>query len=191
MEKFEILVLKVADLSRCLENLSALYLSVINIIDKEHEQIRLSNLDEIEKLTAEKNELGSSVSEACDTLFKHFELVRDLSRSSLGLSSEVENIHSLTESLDSIDEKEFEVYDFKVLTHEVKKLKEAYQSFSKRKSEYQPKIEMNRYLIGRLLNHHQETFRFWQGIAAEAEATYGSKGVTRNQVNKSTLRVRT
>ena len=101
-------------------------------------------------------------------------------------------IVTLTELLDLLpmnipsEELEKTIYQ-----NECGKIKKSFEDYKNIRRKFQPLIEKNRYLVQRFSENHQETFRFWQSIAAESEATYSEGGEARIQATKPTLRVRT
>jgi flagellar biosynthesis/type III secretory pathway chaperone len=79
-------------------------------------------------------------------------------------------------------------------------LSEALSAFESRAEELKemrqklfPQIEVNAYLVKKLLQYHRETYAFWQSVADESESTYGDTGKTKQKSSgqRSILSVRT
>ncbi|SME87823.1 hypothetical protein [Pseudobacteriovorax antillogorgiicola] len=186
----------IADISRLrefIESLSELYQRTLSLIDTEHQSIQSSDLKAIGETVKAKQSLAEELKTVTDRIGDGFAKVkgypclasilehRGYSHAiDLGLFLSLLADHTFG---DSIEER--------VLRHECVKTLKVYEKYQDLQKRFQPKIEMNRYLIQKLLYHHQETFRFWQSIAAESEATYGSKGVAKPGPAQATLRVRT
>lgn len=186
--KSERLVSDISLLKENLDDLTQLYIEVVGVLNHEHDLIKARDLEKIEILTKEKVELGQRVESACEILARSFERMKMSAEAAFEWNVELVDISSLLERLRSSCT---DSYEDKIIEHELNKLENSYQEFKATKESFQPKIEMNRYLVKNLLEQHQETFRFWQSIAAESESTYGSKGESVNQGSKSTLQVRT
>ena len=187
----ESLIPEIVKFRELIESLSKLYSEIIALVDLEHQAIRTSELDEIEVLVRNKQELGDRVIVVAEEISGSFERVKS---SVCSISSESVNeavdLLGLVELLERVRLAE-EGMEYRVFDHERSKLRKVFDEFKTLNEKYQPKIEMNRYLIRKLLHNHQETFRFWQSIAAESESTYGSTGATKQQVSQPTLKVRT
>ena len=184
------LISHIAELSLLLGSLKSRYESVIDIIEEEHENVRYSRLEKLELLTLKKIELGDLIKSETQSLFTIFRKVRELMCSSCsGQSPDPVDLSELVEQLKALeitDTLEGKVFDF-----EIGKLSSALLEFKNIKKKYQPKVEMNRYVINKALKNHRETFCFWQSIASESESIYGSKGVAKSKPLDPILRVKT
>ena len=52
-------------------------------------------------------------------------------------------------------------------------------------SDIKPQIEKNRFIIARLLHHHQQSYRFWSELKKENSSNYNAKGAKNQQARIS------
>lgn len=173
-----------------IEGLSDRYREVVKLIDAEHALVNHSDLEGVESITVKKINLGNIIEKEVQQLFVLFEDIRKQVNQYYGpYDDDPMDLSGLVSRLSSI--KIDANLEGKVLKFEISKLANAFKVFRELRSKYQPKLEMNRYLLSKVLRNHQETFRFWQSVAAESEATYGEKGMTKAQHAEPILRVKT
>ena len=106
------------------------------------------------------------------------------------VSPKLTNVSAMVKALDELcDELRRDGFGNEVLRHVGQGLKAKFSEFSELKEKVQPLMEMNQYLLQRMMVNHHETFRFWQELAAEAMASYTPDGVQKNDPNASIISV--
>ena len=186
-------VIAIQDICGSLTRISECYGQLLELIDSEHQAISKSYLKEIESLVAEKVSIGDRIMTLGDELIKNYESLVSKMRTREIIPNTKLSIKDFLKFLLNKQKSLFNQKDMicSVLLHELKKLDAIYSKLEELKNVCNPKIEMNQYLVRRLLYHHQETFRFWQNIAIESAATYGSRGIANKQDSNATLVIRT
>ncbi len=186
-------VLAIQDLIQDLSQLCECYEQLHSLMEHEHKAIANSSLVTIEKLIDEKISLGNAIVTWGDSFAKVYE----------SLLTSLRQRHIISNSKISI--KDFAEFIYNdptimnakkdllagVMVHEWEKLAYTYRRLETLRQTCNPKIEMNQYLIRKLLHHHRETFRFWQTIAIESASTYGAQGTAKNQPSNATIVIRT
>lgn len=169
------------------------YKKIHHLIELEHDAISRSCLASIEKITSEKLEIEKTVTSLGASFTNQFEnLLRSLRQRKLVSELEI-SLDALTRQFlsDKAHEDKKDDFIFEVLRHEFKKLNHTYGQLKDLKKSSQTMLEMNQYLLAKLLHHHRETYRFWQNIAMESEATYGAQGTAKKQSQSASIIIRT
>ncbi len=175
----------VAELSTC-------YQDLLKMIDSEHAAISRSDLQTIEDIVEHKVALGTRIEEQVNaikqagvrtaTIYEKIFSTPIIAPISIGAI--IDLLVSIRESAQE-DGFLFQLFD-RVLGG----LQNNFRAFKTLREQTEPKIEMNRYLTERLLHHHQESYRFWQGVAQDSQATYDAGGTQKSSVTPPVLRVK-
>ena len=191
MNAIGVIIAYAVKLTETLEGICQLFDEVTDLITAEHDLIKVSDLNGIEKITREKVDLGAKVEASCNDLANVFDNLKEsLVDHGLLSSGETIDLGSLVNALDLV-EADQDSTEGKLLHHSKAKLVKYFGEFKEKRASYQPLIEMNQYLIKKLLEHHRETYRFWQSIATESEATYGDKGQSKGGKPQPVIQVKT
>jgi len=161
------------------------------MIEQEHEAIRSGKLSNVEQVMAQKVALGEVI-EA-----QHMELKRICDRLSLWCqmnlgSSRFQNMSQVVDAFDAIvlASPERSLHR-QVIAHLAKAIRTRLEQFSAAAKAAKPSLEVNRIVVEKAIRNHQESWRFWQNVAAESSATYNATGVPTPAGNGSILQVRT
>lgn len=167
--------------------LSSALLAFEAVLVRENSAISRSDINELESITDEKIAFGEKVKS----------LVRRL-------SERMDEFVALVGGKRISDDEERQLSEFsKFVRGQIAResdaaIDQALDEFEKQVEEVKavrqkvfPQIEVNAYLVKKLLQYHRETYAFWQAVAQEAEATYGQSGKTKSTTQRSILSVRT
>ena len=182
-------ILNPTELQDHLSKLQLLFSELTQLVADEHQAIGESHLPKIEAITSKKIELSENIQKLSNQFAIDFDGLLTSIRSQCAISEE--------ERMSVVDLAEYceghlgDSYEDKLLKHEMKKVSDLFQELRDLKKKSNPLIEMNQYLVKKLLRHHQETFRFWQGVAAESASIYGEKGTAKQTGSHATIIVRT
>lgn len=172
--------------------LSACYQDLLKMIDAEHAAISRSDLQTIEDIVEHKTAIGANI-EAEVTAIRQLgvrtaTVYEKVFQTPIIAPISITACYDLLKSIrESIQEDTFVVQLFdRVLSN----LDNVIKSFKTLREQTEPKIEMNRYLTERLLHQHQESYRFWQSVAQESQATYDAGGSQRSSTTPPVLRVK-
>lgn len=167
------------------------YVELLKVVDAEHAAISRSDLQTIESLVQHKastsEELENHALDIRKIASKLQGFIQDLCRMTLPCASitDVMNMFSTIENYFSESSITRDAFLKILLSTRI-----IYDEFVDLRRITEPKIEMNKYLTERLLNHHQQSYLFWQEIARESTATYGDDGVQRQKVIAPLLRIK-
>ena len=166
-------------------------LDLQKLIDAEHDYIRKSDLKSLELVTQEKEKISQKIRENITKIERVYGDVCSLAGFLIGDSKEsrapnLSNIAKVFEDLREKLESQGAVFNIELFKSVDKALREVIL-FQKNLS---PKIEMNVYLTSKLLDHHRETYRFWQEIALESSSVYGENGDAKPQTSVPILSIK-
>ncbi|NRA67068.1 MAG: flagellar protein FlgN [Pseudobacteriovorax sp.] len=165
---------------------------LLTVIEEEKKAIEASDINLVEQALERKLEVeADSRSRSLQLTLAFQKLVEYLRSQGMIGESPLGLTELWQEEFELQNTKSENLFEEKLFFHEWKKTKEVFQRFKVAYENCQIKIEANKYLIEKLLNHHRETYRFWQGIISESQATYGAKGLPKDQVATSTLTIKT
>jgi hypothetical protein len=163
------------------------------LISREHEIIRHSDLQQFEIVTGEKEALYEVISKASIGLHADAERIKEcyagVFEDSKNVLPSVTQVVEWLRKLAEIGDQTTQTKQ-KIVNHLANEIERVFSALQTKKREIQPKIEMNKYLISKLLNHHRASIRFWQEINEEASATYGNSGMAKSKSSSSILRVK-
>ncbi len=168
-----------------LVSLCDLYCELPSVIEAEHDAIRNSDFDEVRKLTLVKNKIGEDV----DTQFSLMCLLTEkLSlrhaaiTNTLLQKSKASGMHAVVARLEDILEcGDSTAMAAQVLGHVIKSLRDQIDVFDAKMLEIQPLVEMNKKVVGTMLESYRDSYRFWQELAEENVSAYSQKGVQKAQ----------
>lgn len=163
-----------------------------NIIQDEATAVNISDLRAIEILVPNKETLAAKIEKAIVALRDDLRdlkskgiLVQESNKEGLDLSDLLTGLSSLKSASTARN------MESQVLQHTIEKLSESTRLLIDLRKHTHPKIEANAYLVRKLLQHHQETYLFWQSVVLETESVYGSHGRTKIANTKSILEIKT
>lgn len=172
--------LQVTQIESYIEQLDSL------LID-ERRAVSKSDLIALESLVIKKNDVADGIQLCIETM-----------RSIFGELGKIDGkgiLQDLSDLLDRVDELTVDdqatSVEQELLHHLRDKLKRTGSNLIKKRTDIQPRIEANRYLTEKLLKHHRETYRFWQGVLSESESTYGAHGKAKAASSSAIIRVKT
>ena len=102
MGSYESIISKVVELREELSSLELTYLDVIACLEREHAEIKVSNLDSIKLIVEEKTEFGNVVHTKCERLGSVFESLKLSAESFSTESSSITDYSSLIDRLKSL-----------------------------------------------------------------------------------------
>lgn len=174
-------------LAEACTQLSSALLAFEAVLVRENSALTRSDINELEALTDEKIAFGEKVKSLVRRLTERMDdfvsfvgakRIADDEERQLSEFSKLVRASFASEgdsaTLQAIDDFEKEVAELKDVRQKIF-----------------PQIEVNAYLVKKLLQYHRETYAFWQSVAQDAEATYGQTGKTKNTTQRSILSVRT
>ena len=162
-----------------------------NLFEAEHDYVRKSDLKSLEILTDDKIKISQSIGVNIQKIERIYNDLYNLAGYLISDSAEskipnLSNIRRVFQDLRSKLDKQginYKIETFDQLDSVLKKVISFQQVLS-------PKIEMNIYLTNKLLDHHRETYRFWQEIALESSSVYGEKGDAKPQTSVPILSIK-
>lgn len=183
----------IKDMSEHGKVLKQFFSDLREIILQEHEAIKAHQIDAVEELTRQKLEVGQLIENKVQILQQRSENFRDIYTRYFPDAESVGQIQlsQVTIWLETFLEQCPEMLQKNNLRQVTKEFKNTVTDLLQKRTEVQPKIEMNSYLTKKLLNRQRELIRFWQDVANEAAMTYGASGETKGQTTStSVLRVK-
>ena len=173
-----------------LSTLGACLNQLVTVVNREHDAIKRSDLIEIEMIALDKDALGERISQTSIHIQRETAKIREafgqefpiVDNSAPTISLVAEWIEQLAGTQAGLKAQ--------LLHHLSGEIRRDLDNLVAIKVNVNPKIEMNKYLISKLLNHHRASIRFWQEINEESSATYGITGTSKTQKQSSILRVK-
>lgn len=162
-----------------LKKLEKYALSFPEIFAKEEKAVIQHDILSLEKVGAKKHELLSGLQESLSNLVYFCSQLSESQNISLSSFTEIKDY--LTDFIKQIVAKN------QVLVELLSKIIRSLDQLISLYQEIKPKIEKNRFIIARLLHHHQESYRFWSELKKENSSNYNSRGAKKNQSTISQL----
>lgn len=192
-ENIEKLVAILSNFRELLDSLMDSLTELEHILIAEEKAIQESNLNQIEKIVPSKEKLGSQIEKAIIAVRTQLEQLFQGTlnpeicpkKSNLELSDLVTVLTTIESSMKNLG------LASQVFLHIASKVKTRAKKVMQLRVKLLPRIEANSYLVRKLLSYHQETYRFWQSLAYEAESVYSSHGRTKTTKSQSILEVKT
>lgn len=172
-------------IKNCLVSLCDLYCELPEVIEKEHDALRVSDFETIKLVTIRKNEIGDAIEIQFNIMASYTEKV-SLKHASLTHAdlqvSKATGMHAIVSRLQDIQGTSQPgnlAHD--VLSHVIVGLKDAIDTFEHKMLVIQPLVEMNRKVVGTMLTSYRESYRFWQELSEESVSSYSKDGVQKSQ----------
>ena len=150
-----------------------------DIFELEEQAVIRHDIENLETVGAKKHELLSGLQNSLANVVSFCGQLSDSQKPSAKSFSEIKDYLELYLK-DSSYKNGLVIELTKRLIRSLNKLIDLYRDIK-------PKIEKNRFIIARLLHHHQESYRFWSELKKENSSNYNSRGTRKNQSTISQL----
>lgn len=163
------------DIADELSNLERCAQAFPEILTQEEEAVIQHDISYLEKVGLAKQEFLDSLKKSLERsaeLFASLQQDKELPKSFSEMKNKLNEFVTLTSESTLHDRGLFQLTN---------KIKQSLESLIALYSEIKPKIEKNRFIIARLLHHHQESYRFWSELKKENSSNYNSKGAKKSQ----------
>lgn len=160
------------------------------ILGEEKHFIESSDLPKIESNLQVKQEFEDNLRQENSAFLSLFEYLTSTFREIGVLGPEKVDLEELFSKKELFDYSKDD-FDQKLIAHEWLKCCKLFHSFFVSYKRTRLSISSNRYLVSQLLQHHRQTYYFWQSIAAESQATYGAKGKPQHYASQASLTIKT
>jgi hypothetical protein len=193
IDSIEALIAVLSQITDLITKTDVDYGKVMDLIEIEHECIRKGDFEGVEKNLKLKAKTSQDIVKKVEDLIqKSRNLVKCIAADDSFFLEQ--NITLL--QLRSLLEKHIEKHDDlllknRILKNVVQKFGVAIDKLLERRASVIPKIEMNSYILGKLMQRHERLRAVFQKGISESNSTYTSKGVTSSQEPLPMLQVRT
>jgi rhamnogalacturonyl hydrolase YesR len=177
--RLETIIALAADLKDSLQGLFDAHARLPEVIEVEHRAVENASLAVLEKTAAEKAALGERI-EACVATMRrastkiaewHGYVCSDAdAHSAATVTATIGLLRDLHRKLGAAD------FGAAVLEHEINRLEQLHKAFTALHAKISSSLEVNRFVLQKLLAHHQENYRFWRKVDEECNATYSAVG---------------
>jgi hypothetical protein len=169
-------------------SLKSAFVSMIEIIEQEHDAIRVADLSGLEKIATHKTEVAQEIEMAVKAINELQALIADHYQTELASETIPANLTGMVAMLSHIVNAR-QLNGNREVERDLTTLEEAVEECIQMRMEYAPKLQQNKYLVEKMLRIHQENYRFWQRVVSESEATYNSQGSRRDEGRTSLVKV--
>jgi len=189
----DFLVEVASKIKEALQSLLSLYGQLPALIDQEHDAISRHDFRAMSELGERKQkastEIEAMVSEmllAAERLRAHYtaSLGGDLPAGDSTLSQAVAVLDALRGRLEPND------LGGQVVAHILKGIRQLFEQFQIAKSSTQGQMLLNQRVLQRMLQNYQESYRFWQELAVECQASYDASGAQKGSRVNFTLNIK-
>jgi flagellar biosynthesis/type III secretory pathway chaperone len=186
----EILVIS-SRLLKLISLLTSKYERLPKIIAKEHAAIRTNDFTQLQQTCQEKSEIGDLIAQH----FSEFRTETDALFLLAGASVEIvkQEPKGYNEVIELFDTMVSQLEEGSVWGPEIKKrrsqLAESFKSFREKFEAIQPIIENNRTVVRTMLEHQQQSFRFWAEIVQEESSSYDASGSRKSKGGGSLISI--
>ena len=170
--------------------LTRFYRDLGEAISLEQGAVGSSDFEALEKNLAQKETLGGLILKSSEHLMTLSRKVESLGRPLLGQDFHASGLSQLLKALKELSLREEASFKSSVLDHLLIKIDEKLADFLLVFKDVKPKVEQNKYLVGKLLHRHRENIRIFQETISEAEGTYDKGGETTSRHSRSVIQVK-
>lgn len=175
-----------------LVQMSLSYSQLPEIIRREHQSIKKSDLIDVEEIAEEKLKMALEIEANFNLLGQ---LSGELGRVASAMISNYDfspsTVSECIEVMETIAENYQEKgFGAQVFEHVLSGIRAAFDELKSLKLKSQPVIEQNRAILQRIMVARQENLRFWQEISAAVLAPYDGQGKKRKSTSTSVLNVK-
>lgn len=171
-----------------------LYKSTAPLIKEEHEAIGKGDLRTIDRICQRKNLLASEISQKTEEVGYYLQQLGEIIEQYMPLAQQI-SLSGCLQGLDKIvvaaqNEPLTESLQFKIFSTILQRYRGEMEYFKDDMKEIQPLIETHYLVVQKGLRYLQNSYKFWQSLASEADATYTPLGKQKNQELSSLLRIK-
>ncbi len=177
-----------------LVQLRSLYKSTAPLIKEEHAAIGHGDLNTIDRLAIQKNSLAADISKKTEEVGYNLQRLSELIEKYTPLAREI-SLSTCMEALSTIVTQSQDGADNASLQNKIfhtifSRFQSEITLFKNDMKDVQPLIETHYFVVQKGLRYIQNSYKFWQSLASEADATYTPRGKQKNQELSSLLRIK-
>lgn len=178
-----------SEFTTCLQDVTKVLQAIGELVDAEHDAIRRSSLDDVERIAAQKLRCSEDLEAKVQILRQASTSLADSARAE-GLDPiDVGNISAGYELSVALLNKLIERGE-RGVKPVLDRLKFAFDAYVEARNFNHPKLSVNKMVLSKVLAHRQENYRFWQELSADMMASYDQKGVQKAREPRSLLNVK-
>jgi hypothetical protein len=171
--------------------LTARYANLPEIIAEEHAAMRINDLAGLEQTCKKKTEVGEQISEHFTEFMAEAEALFIRARGRFEVPSfEAKGYTEVIQLFDILvgNSEPDSAIAAEVLKRRAQ-LSEAFRIFRSKFDLIQPMIENNRTVVRTMLEHQQQSFRFWAEIVHEESSSYNASGSRKSKAGNSMINI--
>ena len=161
-----------------------------NLIEDEHKIVAESDLDQLERITCLKIDIGQKIEESTNSIYSVLSELRVLYPLSEDANTSITSISDIISEFGSVVGDRSKDLESKVYIKSLEECRQLVKDLYLLRKDSQPKIEMNMYLVQKSLNNHRETIMFWKNLIDNSASGYDSGGQSKELKSSAVLQVK-